>query len=391
MMHRITTTANGAPIAETTPLAPAARCDNLSVGVLITNAVGEYLMFDRAAFPAGVAPAAGHVDDHGSSDDAARAEVAEELGLAVTSLTWLMGGWRANRCRRAPGEAGVGHFWEVFRAEVTGELAPSVRETRNVRWLSAEQLQELAERTVAYSRGELSEKEFEQNPGIEPVWVTWLHDAGLITARAEELVWIDQVAACGSRPAAAVTSSWQEEYPDADWHRDVAPDSVIPLPIDRLQRLDESAAADLIAEADAARAELVRTDTKAGIILAFAGTAFSVLAALAVLASGLAVPARIGLGIAVALLAAASAVALCVIRPALPRRGQGTGFVSHAEVCDVDELLDELAADPETRRAKDVIRLSSIAKAKYVRLRRAVDLMLAALVVVVASLPLGAL
>ncbi|WP_051866274.1 Pycsar system effector family protein [Streptosporangium roseum] len=190
--------------------------------------------------------------------------------------------------------------------------------------------------------------------------------------------------------AAAVTSSWQEAYPDADWHRDVAPDSVIPLPIDRLQRLDESAAADLIAEAEAARAELARTDTKAATVLAFAGTAFSVLAALAVLASGLAVPARIGLGVAVALLAAASAVALCVIRPSLPRQG-GTGFVSHAEAGDVDELLEQLAADPETRRARDVIRLSSIATAKYRRLRLAVDLMLAALVVVVASLPLGAL
>ncbi|WP_051864161.1 Pycsar system effector family protein [Streptosporangium roseum] len=190
---------------------------------------------------------------------------------------------------------------------------------------------------------------------------------------------------------AAVTSSWQETYPDADWHRAVAPDSVIPLPADRLQRLDESAAADLITEAEAARTELARTDTKAATVLAFAGTAFSVLAALAVLASSLAVPARIGLGIAVALLAAASAVALMVIRPSLPRRGQGTGFTAHAELTDPDELLAELATDPETRRARDVIRLSQIARSKYRRLRLAVGLMLAALAVVVASLPLGAL
>ncbi|MEV4180686.1 Pycsar system effector family protein [Streptosporangium canum] len=188
-----------------------------------------------------------------------------------------------------------------------------------------------------------------------------------------------------SAPAAR---SWQEAYPDADWHRDVAPDSVIPLPVDRLQRLDESAAADLIAEATAARTELARTDTKAGIVLAFAGTAFSVLAALTVLASGLALPGRVGLGIAVVLLAAASAVALTVIRPSLPRHG-GTGFVSHAQAADVDDLLEQLADDPETRRGRDVIRLSQIARAKYRGLRLAVDLMLAALVVVVASLPLG--
>ncbi|MFD8533855.1 Pycsar system effector family protein [Streptosporangium canum] len=194
----------------------------------------------------------------------------------------------------------------------------------------------------------------------------------------------------GSTPQAGPASSfsWQEAYPAAVWHRDPASDSVIPLPADRLQRLDEQAAADLIAEADAARVELARTDTKAGIILAFAGTAFSVLAALAVLASGLAIPGRIGLGIAVVLLATASAVALAVIRPSLPRQG-GTGFVSHAEVVDVDDLLEQLAVDPETRRARDVIRLSQIARAKYKGLRLAVDLMLAALAVVVASLPLG--
>lgn len=190
----------------------------------------------------------------------------------------------------------------------------------------------------------------------------------------------------------ALMSSWREAYPDADWHRNVAPDSVIPLAADRLQRLDEQAAADLIAEAEAARTELARTDTKAATVLAFASTSFSVLAALVTLASGLAVPARIGLGVAVALLAAASAVTLGVIRPSLPRRGwQGTGFIANADAGDPEELLADLADDPETRRARDVIRLSQIAKAKYTRLRWSVDLMLAALIVVVASLPLGAL
>ncbi|MFS1305182.1 Pycsar system effector family protein [Streptosporangium longisporum] len=143
-------------------------------------------------------------------------------------------------------------------------------------------------------------------------------------------------------------------------------------------------------EATAVRAELARTDTKAGIILAFAGTSFSVLAALTVLASALAVPARVGLGVAVALLAAASAVTLTVIRPALPRRGRGgTGFTA-AAFLDVDELLATLP-DTATERARDVIRLSQIAHAKYRKLRLAVDLMLTALAVVVTSLPLGAL
>jgi hypothetical protein len=62
-------------------------CDNTSVGIVITDHQSRYLMFDRATFPPGTAPAAGHIDDHGTAEDAARAEVEEELGLTVTGLT----------------------------------------------------------------------------------------------------------------------------------------------------------------------------------------------------------------------------------------------------------------------------------------------------------------
>jgi 8-oxo-dGTP pyrophosphatase MutT (NUDIX family) len=76
-------------------------CDNTSVGVIITNESGEYLMFDRNTFPPGTAPAAGHIDDHGSAEDAARAEVHEELGLHVVSLEWVAGGDCAGRVASA--------------------------------------------------------------------------------------------------------------------------------------------------------------------------------------------------------------------------------------------------------------------------------------------------
>ncbi|GAA3523459.1 hypothetical protein FHR32_008399 [Streptosporangium album] len=147
-------------------------------------------------------------------------------------------------------------------------------------------------------------------------------------------------------------SSWREAYPGADWYRAAIEPAYITRSRAWLDRHDAQGAADLAAEADAARTELIRTDTKAGVVLAFASTTFSVLAALVTLASGLAVPSRIGLGMAVALLAAAATVARGVIRPSLPRKGAGTGFVANAELGDAEELLDELAADPETRRAR---------------------------------------
>ncbi|MEU8272624.1 hypothetical protein AB0B89_36430, partial [Sphaerisporangium sp. NPDC049002] len=76
-----------------------------------------------------------------------------------------------------------------------GDLNPSTRETRDVRWLTAAQLQELADRTVAYARGSISTAEFEANPGMEPVWVQWYVAAGVVTCALEDLDLIDTVAA----------------------------------------------------------------------------------------------------------------------------------------------------------------------------------------------------
>ena len=155
-------------------------CDNTSVGVIVADGHGKYLLFDRNTFPPGAAPPAGHVDDHGSYEDAARAEVNEETGLTVVSLRYVAGGWRNNKCRREPGPKGPGHQWRVYLATVTGDLVTSPRETRNARWLDQQDIQALAARTVEYAYDTVTALEFAENPGIEPVWVRWLEDVRLI-------------------------------------------------------------------------------------------------------------------------------------------------------------------------------------------------------------------
>lgn len=162
-------------------------CDNTSVGIVITDDQGRFLMFDRATFPPGTAPAAGHIDDHGT------AEVEEELGLTVTGLTHVTGCWRGNRCRRRPGARGTGHDWTIYRATVTGDLAPSVRETKNVRWIAPDALQELADRTVAYAKGLMTDAAFEAAPGIEPVWMQWLADVAAIHIGPDDLLRVEQL------------------------------------------------------------------------------------------------------------------------------------------------------------------------------------------------------
>ncbi|GGS84567.1 hypothetical protein GCM10010156_48990 [Planobispora rosea] len=147
----------------------------------------------------------------------------------------------------------------------------------------------------------------------------------------------------------------------------------------------------LQAEAEAACTELGRIDIKATALLSMAGTMFAI--ASAAITVKVPPPAELSaVGLGTVFLAAAIVMLLIVIRPALPRRGQnGYGFAAHAEATGPDELVTALTADPEHRLATEVLRLSLLARAKYTRLRRGVHLLLAALAVLVAALPLGVL
>ncbi|MFC3981410.1 NUDIX hydrolase [Streptosporangium jomthongense] len=170
-------------------------CDRYSVGVLITSQ-DRYLMFERATPPVGIAPVAGHVDDHGIPADAARAEVFEEVGLTVDSLSLVTSGWRPNRCRRPVPAGGLpGHYWTIFQAQVSGTLNSSAREARNARWLDRPEIQRLAARTVSYAYGAISAAEFSAAPGLEPVWLEWLHEAGIVEVTDDALTRVEDLAA----------------------------------------------------------------------------------------------------------------------------------------------------------------------------------------------------
>lgn len=156
-------------------------CDNASVGVLIYDDQMRLLLLERAHPPHGWAPPAGHVfDEHGDRAHpaaayrtAAAAEVAEETGLRVTTLHEVSHQWLPNRCHRGPSADGHGHLWRVYSAAgYTGDVTRSVEETRATSWVTVQQMQQLADRTVAYARGEITDVEFYTNPGLEPVWVT---------------------------------------------------------------------------------------------------------------------------------------------------------------------------------------------------------------------------
>jgi 8-oxo-dGTP pyrophosphatase MutT (NUDIX family) len=179
--------------------APGHWCDSTSVGAVIRDAEGRVLTFRRATPPPGIAGPAGHVDDHGTPEQAIVDEVREEVGLTVVSYEQIASEQRSGACRRMGGE--LGHWWWLFEVRAEGELAPSWRETRDAAWRSPSELQQLAERTIAFARGRVGVGEFATDPGVEPVWVRWFDLAGVVAVTADDLAVVEQLLRDGG-PAA---------------------------------------------------------------------------------------------------------------------------------------------------------------------------------------------
>jgi len=139
---------------------PRKYCDHTSVGVLIFNDKGELLLIDRGTFPFGMAPVAGHVDQHASYEDAAVAEALEEVGLEITDLRLVAEGRRENPCRRVNGSW---HYWKVYKARATGVVQLNRREATRAEWCNLGRLKEL---------GLVSSEENENSPDfLKGVWL----------------------------------------------------------------------------------------------------------------------------------------------------------------------------------------------------------------------------
>lgn len=152
------------------------KCDNKSVGMIVYKG-DELLLIERMKKPFGFAPPAGHVDDHGSFEDAAREELEEEVGLQTKKLELIAEGRKENACRRKGGNY---HYWKIYRAMADGEVHRSIEETKQVDWYSKEQLASLAEKTEKYLDGGITDSEWEERPGLEPVWYEWLKELRII-------------------------------------------------------------------------------------------------------------------------------------------------------------------------------------------------------------------
>lgn len=154
------------------------KCDHKSVGVLVWQD-GRLLLIERKNFPWGFAPPAGHVDGDDSFEVAAVRELKEEVGLEGENLRLLIEGRKENKCRR---EDGNWHYWKIYEADTEGVLRRNIQETKQVGWYSKKEIMDLAEKTEKYFNGQIAENEWQESPGIEPVWYEWLKELEIINA-----------------------------------------------------------------------------------------------------------------------------------------------------------------------------------------------------------------
>jgi hypothetical protein len=150
----------------------------------------------------------------------------------------------------------------------------------------------------------------------------------------------------------------------------------------------------LEAELATAETHLARADTKAEVLLTLTGAGAT--AGLAVLpAAHLPLSATVAGYVAVALLVAAAGILAVAVRPELSagpgRRVYGVAYYATLTAQTADDVLNEVdAGRRSTALADRLVALSALAVGKYRRIRLAVDVMLAGLVVaVVASVLVG--
>lgn len=159
----------------------AKECDNTSVGVIVRDPESRFALLERKKFPIGFAPPAGHIDEHGSPEQAAVDEVGEEVGitLSLDGLRKVIDSRRVNnRCRR---EGGDHHVWTVYEASVDAQdMQPSEDETKGAKWYTQDEVQSLADRTRSYQAGQIPEEEWAAHPGLEEIWVDFLSELGHI-------------------------------------------------------------------------------------------------------------------------------------------------------------------------------------------------------------------
>ena len=151
-------------------------CDHTSVGMLVWKD-DKLLLIERAKFPFGFAIPAGHVDGDKTFEESAKRELQEEVGLETKELKFIAEERKENLCRR---EGGTWHYWKIYQMITMGDIDRSKDETKQAGWYDKDQIKVLANKTQKYNNKEISEEEWNKNPGLEPIMYEWFKELKII-------------------------------------------------------------------------------------------------------------------------------------------------------------------------------------------------------------------
>lgn len=161
-------------------------CDRTSVGIIARDDQERILIVHNKNFPFGFGPPTSHCDGDQYPVAGIR-KFGWKTGLKVVGapkpLVLIRNARTNNRCRRG----GLYHFWQVFEVRWIGNLQPSRDETKWMGWLSVAEIRNLALKTQEYAQRlnlaekaeekswtaaikESIEKQWQESPGLEPVW-----------------------------------------------------------------------------------------------------------------------------------------------------------------------------------------------------------------------------
>jgi ADP-ribose pyrophosphatase YjhB (NUDIX family) len=155
-------------------------CNHTSAGIILLSPDKQSLFIQRRQkFPWGWACPAGHVDEGETYIRAAIRELKEETGLAAgDDIHLVLEADVDNQCRRPNGSW---HHWRVYQASASGLVIENQEEAQGAGWYPLTKVQELARRTEAYRAGQISDEEWQVEPGLEGVWYDFLVARRLIT------------------------------------------------------------------------------------------------------------------------------------------------------------------------------------------------------------------
>lgn len=178
-------------------------CDKTSIGAIVRDKNGRFLMILRKNYPYGYAPPAGHCDDK-TYQNACFDEVFEETGLKILKTAptpLIVKNPRKNKCRRG----GEHHYWQVLEFDqrkkpemvLFGELRPESGGTKWAGWLTMEEIRCLARKTDQYLMAlslvsfiedlvlveglkRVIEEKWRESPGLEVEWFIILQELNII-------------------------------------------------------------------------------------------------------------------------------------------------------------------------------------------------------------------